>query len=269
MKKLLFLIFTINCVLTSYATEQGDTTVMSLNDIIAMETQSKADYENVNRLREIWSHTTFLNISYNKTKFSSDEFPSTKSSFPNEFENNMGVGLQWGHTYNFHKNPIGKVLFFGLDFTWMDLNFNKYKKDIVPQEYTNEGQVQNLPWHNEKMTLGYAMSIGPSLTLYPFTALNKQGSSKIRLHFYFHVGYGAEGALIKDAMEEKEISDQWAWAHGLHTAFGANISWDHIGLGYEFRNDGNLKYKPIDDDFGTNKMKVKEKTGRLYIQFRW
>ena len=77
MKKLLLSIFTIACALTSYATEQGDTTVMSLNDIIAMETQSKADYENVNRQRDIWSHTPFLHIRYNKTHFSFDDLPPT------------------------------------------------------------------------------------------------------------------------------------------------------------------------------------------------
>ncbi len=268
MKKLLLSIFTIACALTSYATEQGDTTVMSLNDIIAMETQSKADYENVNRQRDIWSHTTFLNISYNKTKFSSDEFPSTLHKLSHEYKNDIGVGLQMGHTYNLHKKPIGSVMFIGLDFTWMDFNFNKYKADTIA-DFTQGEQIKNLPWHNEKMTLGYAMSIGPSLTLYPFATLHSKGADKIRLHFYFHVGYGAEGALIKNVSADKAIKDQWAWAHGLHTAFGGNITWDHIGIGYEFRNDGSLKYKPIDNDFGTNKMKVKENAGRLYLQFRW
>ena len=271
MKKLLFSIFAIACVLTGYTTEQGDTTVMSLNDIIAMETQSKTDYDNINRLRDIWSHDTYLNISYNKTEFSSDEFPSTTGGFPNEFKNDVGFGLKMGHTYNFHKKPIGSVLFIGLDFNWIDLNFNKYKEGSLPNDsiYNMGEETQSLPWHNEKMTLGYGMSIGPSLTFYPFTPLNSKGGNKVRLHLYFHVGYGAEGALIKKVNEGSDISDQWAWAHGLNTAFGASLSWDHIGVGYEFRNDNNLKFKAIDSDFNTGTMKAKEKTGRLYLQFRW
>lgn len=267
-KLILFKLFVIAYAASCCATEFGDTTNVSLSEIIAKETLDKTDYENVNLQRDIWSHTTFLNISYNKTKFSSDEFPSTLHKLSHEYKNDIGIGLQMGHTYNLHKKPIGSVMFVGLDFTWMDINFNKYKAD-TEMDFTPGEQIKNLPWHNEKMTLGYAMSIGPSLTLYPFATLHSKGADKIRLHFYFHVGYGAEGALIKDVSANSAIKDQWAWAHGLHTAFGGNITWDHIGIGYEFRNDGSLKYKPIDNDFGTNKIKVKEKAGRLYLQFRF
>ena len=269
MKKILYSFFAITCALTGYASELGDTTVLSLNDIIAIETQSKADYDNLNHQRNIWSHDTYLNISLNKTKFSSDEFPTTTGMFTNEYNNNIGVGLQWGHTYGFHKKPIGSVLFIGLDFTWMDLNYNKYKKDSIPSRYSEGERAKNLPWHNEKMTLGYGMSIGPSFTFYPFTPLKSKEANKIRIHLYFHLGYGAEGALIKGGNKDKSISDEWAWAHGLHTAFGGSLSWDHIGVGYEFRNDNSLKFKAVDSEFDTNTMKAKEKTGRFYLQFRF
>ena len=241
MKKVLFLILAITGAITSYAQDAvpvaDDTTrVLSLNEIIAMETQSKADYDTNTRLRNIWGHDTYLNISYNKTKLSSDEFPSSKGVFSSEYDNDLGVGLQWGHSYSFHKKPIGSVLFIGLDFTWMDINFNKYKAAAVDTvKYQSNGRIMSMPWHNEKMTLGYAMSIGPSLTLYPFTPLHSKGADKIR----------------------------------LHTAFGGSLTWDHIGLGYEIRNDGNLTYQNIDSEYDTGKMKAKEKTSRLYLQFRF
>lgn len=271
MKKLLFSIFAITCALTGFATEQGDTTetVMSLNDIIAAETQSKTDYDNINRLRDIWDHDTYLNISLNKTKFSSDEFPSTQGKFHNEFKNDFGLGVKMGHTYKLHKKPIGSVLFFGIDYNWIDLNFNQYKADSVPSLYDEGEQVTNMPWHNKKMTLQYGMSAGPSLTLYPFATLHNKGADKIRLHLYFHVGYAAAGALVKDVRDGTVISDEWAWAHGLNTAFGTSLTWDHIGIGFELRNDGNMKYKAVHKVVDTGKMKVKEKTTRIYLQFRW
>lgn len=270
MNKFLFSVFAVICAFTGLATELGYTTSQALKDIIARETQNKSEYYNINNQRNIWNHTTFLNISYNKTKFSSEEFPSTTGVFPNEFKNDVGFGLQWGHTYNLHKNPIGQVLFIGIDFTWMDLNFNKYKKqDTIPIRYNNEGTIKSLPWHNEKMTLGYGMSVGPSFTFYPFSSTHSSIGDKIRLHLYFHVGYGVEAAIIKKVNEGTEIKDQWAWGHGLNTAFGADISIDHIGLGYEFRNDGNLKFKPVDRVFDTGKMKAKETISRLFLQFRF
>ena len=265
MKKLFISIIALTCALTGYSIESSDTTARSFSEIIAMETPSKSNYDYYNSEHEIWGHNYYLNISYNMTKFSSEEFPSTTGGFYNKFENQFGVGLQWGRTFNFNKNPLGSVLFIGLDFTWMDINFNKYKKTGTPAAYTEGEQTKNLPWHNEKMTLGYAMAAGPAFTLYPFTSLHKKGSDKIRLSVYFHVGYGIEGAIIRNVYQ----SDKWAWGNGLNTAFGASLSWDHIGVGYEFRNDGSLKFKTSDTAFDTGKLKVKEETSRLYLQFRF
>lgn len=269
MKKLLLAVLTVTCAFGAFAVESADT-LTTLNQIIAMETKSKSHYDQNSSLNAIWGKTTFLNISYNKTKFSSKEFPSTTSRFEMEYDNDLGVGLQWGHTFNLHKKPIGSVMFFGLDFTWMDLNFNKYKAlSAVPQEWVEGEQVHNLPWHHERMTLGYGMSLGPSLTFYPFTSLNKSGSSKIRLHVYFHVGYGAEGAMIKNVTLGDETKNKYAYGHGLFLGYGASLSWDFIGVGYEFRNDDSLKFKAVDSEFDTGSMKAKEKTSRLYLQFRF
>lgn len=274
MKKILFSIFAVACALMGYASEQyTDTTGMnSLDDIIRAETRSKVDNENRDHLRKVWSHNTFLRFSYNKTKFSSDEFPSAidNNVFSAKYENEIGAGLQWGHSYHFHKNPIGNVLFIGLDYTWMDLNFNKYKaSDTIPSRYAQGERAYNLPWHHEKMTLSYGMSLGPVLTLYPFSSTRSKGAQKLRLQCYFHVGYCVEGALIKKAGQYEDVSDEWAYGHGLYTSFGANLAWGFIGIGYEVRNDNNLKYKAIHKDYDTGKMKVKEETSRLYLQFHF
>ena len=127
MKKFLFSLFTFACVLTGNAMESGDTTrVTTLNDIIAQESKSKTDVKYDQHLRNVWSKNTYFNISYNKTTLSSDEFPiGGGQGRHNEFENDLGVGLQWGQTFNFHKKALGNVLFLGLDYTWMDLNFNQ------------------------------------------------------------------------------------------------------------------------------------------------
>ena len=66
-KLILFKFFVIAYAASCCATEFGDSTNVSLSEIIAKETLDKTDYENVNLQRDIWSHTTFLNISYNKT----------------------------------------------------------------------------------------------------------------------------------------------------------------------------------------------------------
>ena len=114
------------------------------------------------------------------------------------------------------------------------------------------------------------MSIGPSLTFYPFNPIHKSGSNKIRLQVYFHVGYSAEAALIKDAIpEESKLKDGYAFGHGLFMGYGANLSWDFFGLGVELRKADDMKFKALDSDYDTGKMKVTEETTRLYVQFRF
>jgi len=268
MKKLLFSLFTLASILTGNAMESGDTTrVTTLNDIIAQESKSKTDVKYDQHLRNVWSKNTFFNISFNKTELSSKQFPTAQSEngFSNSFKCDLGVGLQWGQTFNFHKKALGNVVFIGLDYIWMDMNFNQYKQKDQPKEYVNTPYTTLMPWHNKKMTLDYGMSIGPSLTLYPFTPLRKSASDNIRLQGYFHVGYKAAAYMIKDL----ENKNQFAWGHGLYTAFGGNITFNAIGFGIDVRNDNNINVKHVKNDFGSKKMKFKEKTTRFYIQFRF
>ena len=204
------------------------------------------------------------------TKLSSKEFPSTSGGFENEFDNKLGVGLQWGRTFNFHKRPLGNVLFIGLDYTWMDLNYNSYDESTAPAQYTRGEQVLNMPWHNKKTSFDYGMSLGPSLTLYPFTSVNSSGAQKIRLQLYFHVGYEIGGTIINDVVNKSgDKKSQTTWGHGLFTSFGANLSWSFIGVGYEMRNAGSLNYNYVDDEFDTGKLKLKQQINRLYLQFRF
>ena len=272
MKRIVLSVITIVCVLAGYAMESNsaDTTVMTLEQIIAQESKSKHDNDYARSLNSTWGKNTFLNLIYNSShKMKSDEFPSTTGVFSREYEPKLGLGLEWGHTYNFHRKPIGSVLFIGLDYTWMDLNFNKFEAVEIP-DFTHGIEVHNLPWHNEKMTLSYGMSIGPSLTFYPFNPIHQSGSNKIRLQVYFHVGYCAEGALIKDAIpEDSKIKDGYAFGHGLFMGYGANLSWDFFGVGVELRKADDMKFKALDSDYDTGTMKVTEETTRLYVQFRF
>lgn len=241
-------------------------TITTINDIARMEGVTTETETNINRLNGIWGKDTYFNIVFNSTKLSSKELPSPDGAYALEFKNDFGIGIQSGHTYRFHKNPLGRVLFFGLDFTWADINFNTYKAvDSPVATLAPKDGNEYMPWHHKKVTLDYGMSLGPSLTLYPFTPLHNDGADKIRLHAYFHLGYAIQGAMIKDV----EDNNEYAFGHGLFTSFGLSLTWNFIGLGYEHRNDGNMKYKHVAKAFDTGKMKFKQSASRVYIQFRF
>jgi len=253
------------------AAASSDTvSVMTLDQIIEQESKTQSDNKYVDDLLSAWKRNMYLNLIYNVShEMSSKEFPSASGPFSNEFKSKWGLGLEWGKTFNFHRNPLGSVLFIGLDYTWMDLKFNKFEKSVAPVDYSIGVNGYNMPWHYEKMSFGYGMSLGPSLTVYPFTSI-RNSANQIRLHLYFHVGYGIEGTVIKDAIVNgSDVKNGFAYGHGLYTSFGGNLSWKSIGVGYEMRNDGNLKYKVTDTNYDTGSLKIKEKTGRLYLQFRF
>lgn len=268
MKKIYLLSFLLmSSVFVIKASEANDTTIASLNEIIDTETKSQNDYYYSTSLQDTWSKNTFFNICFNKTELSSKELLTTTDiENATKFKNDWGLGIQWGHTYNFNKRAYGDVVFIGLNYTWMDFNINKYKDcSNKPDTSSTSQKVTDVPWHNEKTVLGYGMSLGPALTLYPFTSLHNKNANKIRIQAYFHVGYGVSLAIIKNG-HEKNVNDL---GHGLYTSFGASLTWSFIGVGYEWRNDNNLKYKCLTKSYDSSKIKMKEKSSRVYLQFRF
>ena len=262
----------------------------SIDDIIRRETgRSQINYTD-SHYEKVWGRNTFLNISavflFN-TKFESKQLPSaekgTLTTLTGKFENDLGFGLQWGHTYNFHKKPIGNVMFVGVDYSWLDLNVNKYKETKLATfncEKITETDTYPLPWGNEMWMFDYGMSLGPSLTFYPFTALRRSGTDEIRIQAYFHVGYSVGMAVINDVPEivkgysssssvsTENTKTEIAWGHGLFTSFGFNVTWKFIGLGYESRRGTNFKYKSVNSDFRANDPKFEQTINRFYLQFR-
>lgn len=250
-------------------------TVTSLADIIGAQSNLQSRADNYSHYKKIWGMNTFFNLSYNTTKFDSKELPtSANGKYADEYDNSVGFGMQWGHFYNFHKKPIGTVLFIGLDYTWLDLNANHFSASNKPiaYEFANDNKTFNMPWYNEKWTFDYGMSLGPSLTFYPFTSLGKKGTDNIRIQFYYHVGYSVALASINKVpkgADPTKTSTQMAFGQGFWTSFGMNLSWNLIGVGYEWRSGSSYKFNSIDSDFKTGNVKFKQNTNRLYLQFRF
>ena len=269
---LLSLLFTISMQAQSTVINNDSTGIPTLEEIIESESILSQKKANETHYKEIWKRNTFLNIVYGKEELSSEEFPSAKGPFSNEFKSALSLGLQSGRTYNLHKKPIGRVLFFGLDYTPLDLSFSKFDaEDIVPSSFMQNGQIPYaVPWHKEKYSLNYGMSLGPSVTLYPFTSIGKSATDNIRLQLFFHVGYRINGTLVKDKEADKKSQSTSAllWGHGSYTTWGACLSWNVLGVGYEVLNNGKL-ISYATGDYDTGKIDMKSRSGRIFLQFRF
>jgi len=248
------------------------TEIPSLEEIIRIESDLSSTKENESHYRKIWGKTTFLNLNYTTTTFSSDAFPTAGGTYQREFKNNLGLGLLSGKTYNFHKKPIGTVLFIGLDFVPMDLNFNSFDEEAPSQQFEQAtDEPYCLPWHQKKMTVDYGMSLGPSLTFYPFTALHSSGTDNIRLQFYFRVGYHFAVAMIDEVSPRKgkDKKTEYLWGNGLSKSYGLNLTWGFVGFGYEHRQFSTFTYRPFSSTFKTGDLETEQANNRLYLQFRF
>lgn len=261
--------------------------------------------------QEVWDYRSFLNLSYSTMTLTPDQTIETGVDYNHgivpEFKSKWGVSLKWGRSYRLHTTPIANVATFNIDYTWIDLNVNYFEQEakgtnaklydssqkfdkssgsVIPS--TNSGfskAVFRTPWNLEKYEANYGMSLGPSLTLAPFTYIDVPELHFIKFHVYYHIGYHVSGILMTnneaadkntattgnlgDAHDEMKESTKIDWGHGMTSSFGFNISWRLIGFGYESRN-ASVKYTSIlPSSFGNDEYKFKTSLNRIYFQFRF
>ena len=277
--------------------KEDTTQITTINDIIQMQQEVTNMNFRDSHYRSVWGRKSYLNLSYNTTTLTPDGVVPTGVASYNggiapAYKSNWGASLQVGRSYALHKNPISNILQFNFDYTFIDLSINHFKaendgRDLYDSRNVLPGTDDKLytPWNLEKYDFNYGMSVGPSITVAPFTHTKYAGLHHLKFNAYFHIGYHAALLLIKknsDADLNQEGVDGYNetnhknmdkrpkldFGHGLITSFGFSMTWKAIGIGYEHRS-GKLSYKPLDDNiFGDEKYKFKSSTNRIFIQFR-
>ena len=276
---------------------QEDTTeVTTINDIIRMQQDVTNKKFAESHYRDVWSRKGYFNISYNSTTLTPDQSIPTGvgGNVVPEFKSDWGVSLNIGRSYALHKSPIANMLQFNFDFSYIDLNVNHFKhegdgKNLYDSREVLPGTTDKFftPWNLEKYDFNYGMSVGPSISIAPFTSTNVSGLHHIKLNAFFHVGYHVSllymlndeeadmnqgddptDPIAVERYEKMKDNLKLDLGHGLITSFGFSVTWKFIGLGYEHRS-GSLEYKSLSkNDFSNEKYKSKSSTNRVFIQFR-
>lgn len=251
----------------------------SLQQVVAQLTDQVEEAQEAERNEAIWKdRAKYFNIGYVSQR--------SKPVDPGlEYRSNLGVSLVWGKTFYLHKKPLARMIKFGIDFSWMDINYAKYDKwqstgnlmeelpeaggldgldDLYDQDEVldaiGSGDI-NLGAHQ----LEYGLQVGPSVTINPVDHL--------KISAYFRFVPSASLILLDD-----NVSVNYAT---FFTAGGA-VSWRVISLGVEGRW-GQAKYKNfslseglVDSIFGESSDggtvgKIKRKTSaiRVYLSFRF
>lgn len=249
--------------------------------VTALSGEIKENKEN-ERLQEVWGkHRKYMNIGYVSQSL------TRKENGGGTWKSEIGFNYGQGRTYYLHKKPILGMIKFGIDWTFYDLNFVKYKDKFgvfggnadylgYGDYYYEDGYLPPLPdtegdeeVFDDMMQMEISTQVGPSVTINPVNHLKVSG--------YFRV---APSYSMLVASEELY--------HGYGTFFtlGGSVSFKIISIGIEGRW-GNTKYNNIDlgnledeeywdEDASMGDMlkgendKIKWKTGsmRFYISFR-
>lgn len=285
--------------------KEDTTLVTTIDEIVNTQQRVSSVYYKQRRSEKVWGYRGYLNIGYNSSHLT----PKTQiiTGVPNdvlvsEMQSDWGISLKYGRNYRLHKRAISDVLQFNLDFSFIDLTVNHYKaegeRDLYDSRFmfpdSRGDSVYIIPWNLEKYEFNYGISIGPSLTVAPFTFLNNRNFHFIKLNLYYHIGYQASLLLIKgdddmdanparqatqngisaynpsDILAFNDVSgSNILFGHGIMSSFGMSLSWKSIGIGYEHKIS-TLNYKSANTSkFGHDKYKFKESSNRFYVQYRF
>ena len=262
---------------------EDSTEVTTIKDIIKQQQKVTTNNATEKHYSDVWGRRSYFNFSYNSETLSPKGSVPTGLGDVKDMNNDWGLSIQFGHNYRLHRNPISNILQFCIDYTFIDLSANHFKTTGQYSSKTKDASTSSkyyFPWNIEKYDFNFGMSLGPSITLAPFTSNENRALHFLKFNLYYHIGYHISMlyAPTEDSADKQDgtnkgmeaISDavKMQWGHGLTHSIGFNISWKFIGLGYEYRH-GSLDYKAVDTStFGSDKNEFTSSVNRFYIQIR-
>lgn len=244
--------------------------------------RTQTEYDNA-----IWKRKKHISIS-----FSTQNMEDADNPLNMKYKSQSGFNLDWGKTIYLHKKPIAKLMKIGLDWSWINLSFAKYKSgsgihiNSLAGDYSDYDDNDDGYGYDDEdddfiadldlgvYSLSAGMSVGPSFTFAPFYNTGK-GLQHLLAQAYFHVTPSYTGIIMTEDGETEAY-------HGYTTYFnwGINVSYKFISIGYEYRwgksrfNQMSLDFdNDEEDELETNssneKQKIKFGSSAFYIRFNF
>ena len=233
----------------------------SLQRVVNQLTAERDSYKQADLNRRIWKdRAKYFNIGYVKQTL-------TDKTFGGDITSDFGVSLSYGKTYYLHKKPIAGMIKFGLDWTWMDINYAKSTLWMLDED---SGSLSKSAMHQAEI----GMQFGPSVTINPVHHLKVSG--------YFRVTPSYSGLYMDEtfhhhyvtmlnagcAMAWKVISlgVEWRWGSAKYnglTLDGLNLDEDSFG------EEDNPSMGDVMDQISAPKRKLKTSSMRIYLSFRF
>ena len=187
----------------------------------------------------------YVNLAYVHQKNIFDRGASPAESFTSWF----GVAAELGFTYFINeKNPASDMLYFGLDLSYLDMQFNSFKMKDTAEGEKNRDRFTNFG------NLG--IQLGPSLTIMP--------KERLAANLFVHYAPSIAAYALPSY-------DYIYYGYAGYITLGAKITLRYVSLGVETRytetkmsySGGNAEIK------STNPLKMKIPNTRVILGFRF
>jgi hypothetical protein len=129
-----------------------------------------------------------------------------------------GVALTSGHSFLVHEKPLLRIVHFGFDATWFDIEYGNWR--------------QRIDGHRKWMhKLDAAIGIGPAIHLSPFR--------RFGVHAYFH--YNPTLSIVTHNFAGDEDGNfELVAGYASYFSTGLALSWSAFSVGGEYRHGGGL-----------------------------
>lgn len=204
------------------------------------QTQCERDAAEVISLRQQleWERKSRRMRGYTNLSWVATQKLSYKGKGGEIAKSKMGFGFARGRTFLMHRRPVAEMLWFGLDATWIDINYAIYDK------YKMLVNGKSTEFRNDLHHVDLGMGFGPSVHLFPV--------SKLGVHAYFR--YNPTFTTTFD--EDFNLMG----GYGSFYVSGGAVSWGVISLGAEARwgsgryddLSGDAKQNMVDNLLGQN-----------------
>lgn len=187
------------------------------------------------RYEQVWQkRKKYLNIGY----MTGGDLKPAQSDYYGR-DSKFGVSLNWGRTYYLHKKPLLGLMKFGIDATFLSLNYNKLGDDVqtLPEgtfgewaDFVGQGSGSSDSGEDDDLDIGShkidaGLQVGPSLTVNPV------GQLKVSAYFRYCPTYSM--LVLNDTFTGRYVS---------MFDYGVSVAYRAISVGVEHRF-GRGKYK--------------------------
>lgn len=147
----------------------------------------------------------YLSIEYGSSTFKQSGNPNIKS--------NLSVAFNLGHTYHLHKKPVGNVIWFDIDATWLNMAYSNFKVEHIDWQSTFKCQY-HIPY--------IGLQVGPAISVVPI--------KDTQVHAYARYSPSVV-CLITDKIND---NDNLSFAYGSSWNFGLEFNYRAIGVGLDY-----------------------------------